>query len=203
MRLIILLLILGGVYYWQSGSSFSSFSNSFSELKAGRSAPDDPVQKRLSIPKNMQFKNFILSLHNSFEMKALVLSKKNYSMDAEAKLSPTDLALGWGAMSNPAPLRTIKITQGSRRYYFRYNSSPPISHRDIEIHSANMHIVPANDNVNNTLKKVKKGNVVHLKGYLIDAKRSDGWKWKSSRTRTDTKDGACELFFVEKISIIK
>jgi hypothetical protein len=32
---------------------------------------------------------------------------------------------------------------------------------------------------------------------LVEADGRDGWKWRSSLTRDDTGDGACELMWVE------
>lgn len=200
MRLLILLFVLCGVFYWQSGGSIFSSGN-FDHLKAGRAASDDPVQKRAFPVKIRKMNGFTLRLHHHFSIKALVLSKKNYSFGTEASISPVDFALGWGAMSNPAPLRSIHISQGGRFYYFRYNNAPPIRHRDIETHSANMHIIPANGAVSKILKTVKKGDVVMLNGHLVDVKAKNGWHWESSRTRNDTGKGACELFLVDSIHV--
>ncbi len=200
MRLIVLLSILCGVLYWKSGGEFS-LGGSFNGLVAGRHAPDDPIQKPTFPAKSRNINGFTLTLHHKFSLTALVLSKKNYISGMESKLSPVDLALGWGPMSNPGPLRSISISQGGRFYRFRYNNPPPIAHRDIARHSSNMHIIPANDKISKELKKVRKGDVVSLRGHLVDAKGARGWYWKSSRTRNDTGAGACELFLVDGITI--
>jgi len=41
--------------------------------------------------------------------------------------------------------------------------------------------------------------VIHLQGFLVDASRGDGWRWRTSMSRDDTGDGACELVYVESI----
>ena len=144
---------------------------------------------------------FDLSLTHRFSLDALVLSRKTYSVDEESDISPVDLALGWGPMSNPNPLKTIRISQSDRFYRFRYDHAPPIAHRAIETNSANMHMIPANDEVEKLLKSVRKGDVVSIQGYLTNVTRDDGWKWRSSTTRDDTGKGACELVYVENIRI--
>jgi pyridoxal phosphate enzyme (YggS family) len=50
------------------------------------------------------------------------------------------------------------------------------------------------------LKKIRKGNVVSIKGYLV---RVDGenFEWQSSLTRKDTGAGACEVIFAEKLDV--
>lgn len=50
------------------------------------------------------------------------------------------------------------------------------------------------------LERVRRGDVVRIEGFLVDASRADGWHWKTSTTRNDTGAGACELVYVERIS---
>jgi len=49
------------------------------------------------------------------------------------------------------------------------------------------------------MKHVRQGELVHLDGFLVDASRPDGWRWRSSLRRDDTGDGACELVYVEDL----
>lgn len=135
-----------------------------------------------------------------FVIEARVLAAKNYTFGREADLSPVDLALGWGAMSDEAVLRKISISQSNRFYHWRADMFP-IPRKEIELHSANMHMVPANAQIEKALKLVRPGQVVKLTGYLIEAKAKDGWRWKSSLTREDTGTGACELVFVKSLSV--
>lgn len=198
MRLAVLLILACGVWAYTQGYIYSG--GSLDHLEPKRHAQEQPIQKRITGYNSKVVKGHTLNLHHQFAVTALVLSKKNYNSGREAQLSPVDLALGWGAMSNPNPLRSIRISQSNRFYYFRYQNSPPIPHRQIELNSANMHLIPANEEVAQALKGVKKGHVVSISGYLVDVKGKDGWYWKSSRTRSDTGGGACELVYVEKVS---
>jgi hypothetical protein len=43
---------------------------------------------------------------------------------------------------------------------------------------------------------------VIVRGYLVEARGADGWRWRSSLTREDTGAGACELIWVESVSTI-
>ena len=136
----------------------------------------------------------------SFEIAARVLSVEHYSMGREADLSPVDLALGWGRMSDSEVLRKIDITQGNRFYYWRVRDYP-IPREEIENSSANMHMVPADADVRGTLKSVRPGQIVTIKGSLIEASVKDGWHWRSSLTRSDSGPGACELVYVTEIHV--
>jgi hypothetical protein len=135
-----------------------------------------------------------------FELEARVLGVERYHFDRGADLSPVDLALGWGKMSDTSVLERISISQGARMYYWR-TPQYPIPRTEIETSSANMHMVPANEEVARQLEAVRRGHVVRLAGYLIEARRSDGWRWKSSLSRSDTGDGACELIWVERLEL--
>jgi hypothetical protein len=74
--------------------------------------------------------------------------------------------------------------------------------RDIERHSANMHLIPANEWVEDTLDEVREGSLVELRGFLIEAEADDGWRWRSSLTRDDTGARSCEVFFVERARLL-
>lgn len=135
-----------------------------------------------------------------FSIEARVLSTRHYSLGREAELSPVDLALGWGRMSDEAILARIEISQ-SNRFYFWRTEDFPIPRREIETHSANMHMVPADAYIERQLETIRPGQVVHLSGQLIEAQASDGWRWRSSLTRDDTGNGACELVLVKSLSV--
>jgi hypothetical protein len=38
-------------------------------------------------------------------------------------------------------------------------------------------------------------------GYLVDVSGPRGFQWSTSRTRTDTGDGACEIVWVETLHV--
>jgi hypothetical protein len=64
-----------------------------------------------------------------------------------------------------------------------------------------MHLIPADETVKDALIQMRKGEVVHLKGKLVLVTADDGWKWKSSMTRNDRGNHACEVFYVESASV--
>ncbi len=164
-------------------------------------ASSDPAQTAFDSPQPaIAFKDVTLQRLARFSLTARVLSRDDYHFDAESDISPTDLAFGWGRMSDSAVLRKIDIDQGGRFYYWRVQEFP-IPRREIETHSANMHMIPADASVARELKRVRIGDVVALDGYLVEADKPNGWKWRSSLTREDTGNGACELVYVRELSI--
>ncbi|MEO8746342.1 MAG: hypothetical protein ABI379_01575 [Rhodanobacter sp.] len=162
-------------------------------------APEAPVQTNL-VPHGalLQRGDITLTTRARFTLTARVLSREDYAWDDGASLVPTDLALGWGRMSDSAVLAKLEIGQSARFYYWRTREFP-IPAREIETSSANMHLIPADDSVRRAIKRVRAGQIIHLEGFLVDARRPDGWHWNTSMTRNDTGDGACELVYVEDL----
>ena len=166
---------------------------------AGEIAPDEPIQTSTKAA-DIQLNGFTLTPLADYAIKARVLSTEDYSMGTEAELSPTDLALGWGSMSDESVLSKIEISQNNRFFYWHVDEFP-IPQREIEIHAANTHIIPANDTVKRQLSKIRTGQVVDIKGQLVEASRADGWRWRSSLSRDDTGAGACEVIYVTELNV--
>ena len=163
-------------------------------------APDKPYQKKLEKGKAFQHGEYQISPLADFQITARVLCRENYYLDRESDISPVDFALGWGRMSDEAVLANFSIWQ-SRRFYFWKTDRLPIPRREIEKSSANMHLIPADDDIADLLADVRVGHVVSLKGNLVQVKHPGGWKWRSSLSRGDTGAGACELFWVTEVEI--
>jgi hypothetical protein len=131
-----------------------------------------------------------------FELYGRVLSRKEYTSDEESKLVPVDLAMGWGPMADTEIVKQVSISQSNRWYYWQVNQFP-IPRREIETHSANMHLIPSTPAIEEAIKAIKPGQLVKFSGYLVEAKSAQGFYWKSSLTREDTGAGACELVLVK------
>jgi hypothetical protein len=135
-----------------------------------------------------------------FSIDARVLSREDYSFGREADYSPTDLALGWGRMTDDAVLDKLDISQSSRWYHYRWQGDPPIPPREIVDSSANMHMIPSDKAVASALHAVRPGQRVRIDGWLVQVDANDGWHWRSSLSREDTGGGACEVVYVCSIS---
>ena len=159
-----------------------------------------PVQVDLQ-PSMFMLDDYQLTRKASFEIRARVLSKEPYYLNRTADLAPIDLALGWSVMSDSAVLDQIEISQSARWYRTKYELPPPVSDQQIISNSSNMHMIPARKNIERSLKKLREGDIVLIRGFLVDVDHDSGWHWRSSMSRTDTGDGACELVYVESLSV--
>lgn len=163
--------------------------------------PEYPRQAAASDATALEREGYRLTPRARLDIRARVLSRENYYLGAEADLSPVDLALGWGAMSDQAVLDRIEITQSGRWYYTRYQLPAPISDREIIRHSGNMHMVPADAYVRRQLDKIRPGDIVQAKGLLVDIDHPSGFRWRTSLIREDTGGGSCEIFYLERLLI--
>ena len=187
--LVILVLAVGGVHSWMTSDLHPP---------PGVLAPEDPLQEPPASTEAWSFHDHKLVSLATFELHARVLAKERYRFDRAAELSPVDLAMGWGRMSDSSVLERLKIWQDGRWYYWSTGSFP-IPAGEITSHSANMHMIPATALVKRQLLNVRVGQVLRLKGQLIRAEGRDQWKWTSSLSRLDSGDGACEVIWVESV----
>lgn len=171
-------------------------------LGPGIRAEHAPHQTEIKQQTPFLFKDFLVKPLTDFQLKGKILSKEHYFLGNDSELSPVDLVLGWGKMSDEAVLQSIDISQSGRWYYWSTRDFP-IPRRSIETQSANMHMIPANDAVEESIDSAKKGQIIELEGYLVRVEGNDNWHWQSSLSRDDTGSGACELIFVTQFQIIE
>lgn len=165
----------------------------------GKIAPGAPEQRDLPRPEVRFMGDATLTLFASFSLEAMVLSARRYD-DANGDLIPYDLALGWGPASDPSLLRNVSISQGGRWYSWRakrWEDVPP----GFAASSANMHMIPASAEVLQTLSETRSGDGVRISGHLCDVDRPGAPTLRSSRTRTDSGAGACEVVVVDNLDI--
>jgi len=166
----------------------------------GVTVPQTPIQMEFSDAEPIEVNGYSIQPLESFTIQARVLSTKHYRFDRGAEIAPIDLAVGWGPMSDESVLSKLRISQSNRWYHWQTDDFP-IPRREIETNSANMHMIPANEEIEEKLKAIEEGQIVRINGYLVEVEAEDGWRWRSSLTRKDTGAGACELVWVESISI--
>ena len=164
-------------------------------------APENPVQVNLERAASFPFKGVRVVPQAEFSLQARILGTERYRTGPESDLSPIDLALGWGPMSDEANLEHIDIWQSGRWYRWK-SRDLPISQPDVSNHSANMHMIPATPEIEKQLKQLRKGEIVDLTGKLVNIETDEGWYWNSSMTRGDRGGGACEVVFVESLNVI-
>lgn len=170
----------------------------------GQIAPSEPMQVMLPEDKIKPFNHgdYLITPVANYSFKARVLSTESYWFDGGADLSPVDLAIGWGVMSDSSIINQLSFSHGGRFFNYRYDASFTGSPSQIVDHVGNVHVVPANDDIESQIKGLRKGELVKVTGKLVVATKNNGWRWQTSLTRADSGAGACELMYVEKVELI-
>ena len=161
--------------------------------------PDQPLQEEIRDVPDWERDGYTFTALAGFSIRALVLHRKEYS-DRGADVSPVDLAVGWGAMSDQSIVDQFDISQTSRFYLWRTRHLPiPVD--QITCSSTNIHLIPGNEAVRAALSDVCRGSIVLMNGYLVRVSGSDGFGWTSSLSRTDSGNHACELLWVDALEV--
>ena len=160
-----------------------------------------PVQENDSSRTIIQQGDFRLQPVARYKLRGEVLGIKRYHSGIQAALVPLDVAVGWARMSDQAVLDGLKISMGNRFFFYQWLGAPPIPRQEIERSAANNHIISANPGVARAGGRLRRGQIAEMHGWLVDADGPNGFRWATSRRRDDTGNGACELFFVEAISV--
>ena len=167
----------------------------------GQIAPSAPVQRPSAGAVCFGDGEFTVQPLAEFQITARVLSRRNYTLGRDAKLCPVDLALGWGPMSDEKLLSRVSITQYDRCYMWSLREMS-VPRDEVERNSANMHMIPSTPEIRKQLRGLKKGSLIECRGYLVEVTAPGGWRWRSSLTRNDTGDGACEVVWVRELSVL-
>jgi len=162
-------------------------------------AKEEPRQTNIVNGGTLQMGHWTLTVRADYQITARVLGRESYHFDGLADLIPEDLALGWGPMSDNRNLQTIEISQSNRFYYWHASAGTAIGREMIITHSANTHVIPQDSLIARQLARLRTGEVVTLRGELVDGLRNDGRWIKTSMVRDDTGPGACEVLLVTEI----
>jgi hypothetical protein len=191
LKVLLLSYIAWGAWHWYSSRPLRA--------PDGVLAEGEPLQTTVADAEKLQVGRWSLTVRATYQITARVLALEFYHFDAMSDLVPEDLALGWGPMSDNRVLRSIDISQSNRFYYWRASAATRVARETIISHSANTHVIPQTPSIARLLARLRPGQVITLRGELVDAVRDDGGSIRTSLVRTDTGAGACEVMLVTDV----
>lgn len=143
-------------------------------------------------------------------VQATLLPRARYSVTAYALITDTtmkdpwsevaalDITFGWGAVASPAVLRYLTFHLKRRYVSVRWSQPLPLGPREVMTHLSNHHLIAAGPEVAAELGRIQPGDLVTVEGDLVDL-TVDGQTMRTSLTRTDVGNGACEVLYVERV----
>ena len=172
------------------------------ELGPGIRAAQAPLQRE-SDGEHFEHRGFLLEPQAEFAVTGKLLARRRYRWDKLAALAPWDFALGWDLMSDESVLDWVDFTQGDR-FLFRKLLHPKLPLRRIERSSANIHLIPADADIEAQLASVPVGAIVTLSGALVNARDAqNNTRFLTSLSRDDVGAGACEILFLERLKVTR
>lgn len=135
----------------------------------------------------------------SFSGSFLVISTRYHYRSPTDKLSPVDLCVMWGELVNPEHREHVQFSiQAARWCSVSWDTSIGLDEEYVHSHIANIHVIPANENVLKALKSVKTEQSIHVEGYLVNVYHHEKCIWRTSLSWTDSD---CEFLYLTKIVI--
>ncbi|NLN34658.1 MAG: hypothetical protein GX157_01465 [Candidatus Cloacimonetes bacterium] len=138
-----------------------------------------------------------------YRLNGRIVCYKRYYKGYFHLLSPWDYASLWGDIDRYLPY--LKFDQIFRFCLFKTKHPEKVDIAYIERHMANNHLIPATQNIRRAMGKVKKSDLVRIEGFLVNVTGVDAKNrvinWKTSTTREDTGNGACEIIYVSKLRL--
>jgi len=143
-----------------------------------------------------------------FEGRAMVLARRNYDVGEFATLAPTDLALGWGPLSDPRVVDQLSFPQyksfSSRFVVPELKRGSDLAQRPWpELNQmftalTHVHTIPGDPAIRKTLAGIRPGQVIRFKATLVDAVGPSGFHYASSLALGDHN---CEVAWIDELEL--
>jgi hypothetical protein len=153
-------------------------------------------------------KGFRYASLGAFEGRAMVLARRNYDLGEFAALAPTDLALGWGELSDPRIVDQLAFPQMksfSSRFVvpeFRRGSElrerPRPELEELFRSLTHVHTIPGDPDIRRTLAGIRPGQVIRFEGTLVLAVAPSGGRYESSLALGDRN---CEIAWIDDLEL--
>ena len=115
-----------------------------------------------------------------------------------------DVCVVWGDAVTSGAYRKVTFTSGEFTCSFSWsrNFTPPFNPEK----ASNNHLIPATAAIDRQIRAIHVGDQIRLTGFLVDyTVTKDGqeiFTRRTSLTRSDTGNGACEILYVTGLSVI-
>ena len=136
-----------------------------------------------------------------FSGQVRVLSKKRYFLDEFKSISPYDIVIGWGEMSDERNIEFIKFRLDSREANLDY-IRPPLPEKSIYEQAELIHIIPSSEEISTTISQLKQGSIIKIEGLYVDAESENSLNWSTYVSHTVPTRFENIVFWVTKIEEI-
>ena len=116
-----------------------------------------------------------------------------------------DVCVVWGEAITNGSYRKMKYVSGEFTCSFSWSGglTPPFNLEKI----SNNHLIPADATVARRIRNIRIGDQVRMQGLLVDYAVTENGRAiftrRTSLTRSDTGNGACEILYVTEVSVVR
>src|SRR6266581_1148758 len=116
-----------------------------------------------------------------------------------------DVCLVWGDVITNGSYRKVKYRSGEFTCEYSWSGivTPPFAAEKI----SNNHLIPASKAIAGDIQAIRTGDQIRMKGLLVDYKVTsagrDIFTRRTSLTRDDTGNGACEILYVTDVTVVR
>lgn len=179
------------------------------DVAPGRTDPGVYLVSALPDPRPIALPNATLLPVARFETRGRVLNIERFKPHQSLVnwipgLRPAthDIGLGFGPMTDTANVSRFSfshegVSHGLRALFARPRGAMTQQEFDaLAPNITNVHVIPANDSVYGQLRRVKQGELVTLRGLLVNVRDADG---RVATTSMTAGDRDCEIMWLEDI----
>jgi hypothetical protein len=113
-----------------------------------------------------------------------------------------DLCVIWGGNARTGAYKRVSFSNNEWECHWSWSHSEP-GREFNNTEASNNHMVTDDPAVAKVLRKIRIGDQIRVKGYLVDYSIAGrGGSRVSSATRTDSGNGACEVLYVESVEML-
>ena len=153
-------------------------------------------------------KGFRFQSLGRFSGRAMVLARRNYELGEFAALAPTDLALGWGELSDPRVVDQLAFAQ-MKSFSARF-VAPELQHgSELEKRPrpelealftalTHVHTIPGDEAIRKALAGIRPGQVIRFDATLVLAEGPSGGRYASSLALGDHD---CEIAWIDRLEL--
>lgn len=169
-----------------------------------------PIQTTLKTPQSFQFDykaiTYTVEPVATYELWGLVVSHNDITgigdiYHDETSVDTKDLCVVWGDNAQGNAYHGVEFSSGSWTCYFQY----PWGSTFNPAHLSNNHLITTDPAIREVIDDIHIGDQIYIKGFLVnyqDTRHPDFWR-KSSLSRDDSGNYACEVVFVEQLDVLK
>lgn len=171
--------------------------------------PLQEVSERAAFTTTIGGYTYTLTPRATYEISGLVVSQ--HRSDALFNLyhqadpgNIRDVCVVWGEAITNGSYRKVKFSSGEFTCSFSWSGAltPPFKPEK----ASNSHLIPANRAIARHIGSIRVGDQIRMTGLLVDYKVTregqDIFTRRTSLTRDDTGNGACEILYVTDLSVV-